>query len=197
MNEIRIASIVEGDGEEKALPILLRRIIQEIDPSLTPVVPKPYKQPSGSMLKSGGVERAIEAVSILYPQHSILIIRDSDDHCPGTIGPQLLSRAKSARPDLHVSVVLAHREYEGWFLAAAESLAGKRRLPTNLAAPSDPEAIRDAKGWLSRQMLASNRYSPTQDQPALTALLDLHLAHLRSRSFRKLWKEVERILAVV
>jgi hypothetical protein len=93
-----------------------------------------------------------------------------------------------------VSVVLAHREYESWFLAAAESLAGLRNLPPDLAAPAAPEEIRDAKGWLSKQMPRSMRYSPTQDQAALSAQFDMELARTRSRSFRKLWKEIEGIL---
>ena len=93
-----------------------------------------------------------------------------------------------------MSIVLAHREYESWFLAAAESLAGLRNLRPSLEAPAAPEEIRDAKGWLSKQMPPRMRYSPTQDQAALSAQFDLKLAAARSRSFRKLWKETEQIL---
>jgi hypothetical protein len=103
-------------------------------------------------------------------------------------------RAKQARPDLYISFVLVHREYESWFLAAAESLAGKRRLATELVAPEIPESIRDAKGWLSQHIQGPGRYSPTQDQAALSASLDLKRAHAKSRSFRKFWKEIEAIV---
>lgn len=106
----------------------------------------------------------------------------------------MIRRAKVARPDLRVSIVLAHREYEAWFLAGAESLAGRRNLNPNLTAPANPEDMRDAKGWLGRQMIGSRRYSPARDQPALSKHLDLALAKARSRSFRKLWKEVAAIL---
>jgi hypothetical protein len=98
-----------------------------------------------------------------------------------------------ARPDLHVSIVLANREYEAWFLAAAESLAGTRNFSSEMSPPPDPEEIRNAKGWLNKYLPRNMRYSPTQDQAALSQRLDLQLARTKSRSFRKLWKEIEAI----
>jgi hypothetical protein len=150
--------------------------------------------PSGRLLRTGGLERAIETVAELNPAHAILVLIDSDDDCPKELALELVRRAGRARPDLFVSIVLAQREYESWFLAAAESLPGVRNLRLDLTAPAGPEQIRDAKGWLSKQMPRSMRYSPTQDQAPLSAQFDLALARRRSRSFRKLWKETERIL---
>jgi hypothetical protein len=49
-----------------------------------------------------------------------------------------------------ISVIMAKLEYEAWFLAAAESLRGKRGLPSDLKITADPEYICDAKGWLSQ-----------------------------------------------
>jgi hypothetical protein len=91
-------------------------------------------------------------------------------------------------------VILAHREYESWFLSAAESLAGRRGLKADLVAPETPEEIRDAKGWLSKHLQGTGRYSPTQDQAALSHWLDLDRARLKSRSFRKFWQEIEGIV---
>ncbi len=195
MRLARIAPLVEGDGEVIGFPVLLRRIIQSIDPMIRPAVCPGFRHPSGSLRRTGGLERAIQAVAEVHPAHPILVLIDSDDDCPKESAPELVSRAKRARPDLTVSVVLAHREYEAWFLAAAESLAGLRNLSSDLVAPQGPEEIRDAKGWLSKQMPRSMRYSPTQDQAALSAQFDLDLARRRSRSFRKLWKEIEGILS--
>ncbi len=194
MKTARIAPLVEGHGEVLSFPILLRRIIAEIDPSATPAVPKGFRHPSGSMRRVGGLEAAINAVAEKHPEHAILVLIDSDDDCPKNLGPELKRRANDARPDLRISVVLAHREYEAWYLAAAESLAGKRNLSHDLIAPTDPEGIRGAKKWLTKQMPGSNKYRPTVDQAPLSQEFDLELARARSRSFRKLWKEVERIL---
>ena len=52
----------------------------------------------------------------------------------------MAQRAKQARPDPYISFILAHREYESRFLAAAESLAGKRRLANDLASLKFPKA---------------------------------------------------------
>jgi hypothetical protein len=191
MNVVRIASVVEGDGEVKALPILLRRIIEVVDPSVAVYVPQGFRHPSGSIRRVGGVERAVDAVARIYRNHSILILIDSDDDCPKTLGSSLYHRARTARPDLDISVVIANREYEAWYLSAAESLAGKRNLRADLVSPPDPESIRNAKGWLSKNTVSGTIYSPTQDQAALSQLFDLELAQCRSRSFRKLWKETK------
>jgi hypothetical protein len=77
--------------------------------------------------------------------------------------------------DLPVFVILAQREFECWFLAAAESIRGKRGLPADLAPPQDPEAVREAKGWL-RDRMQGRVYSETIDQPALAAVFDLNQA---------------------
>jgi hypothetical protein len=90
--------------------------------------------------------------------------------------------ARSAR-DLFVTA---------WFVASAESLGGCRGLPDGLEAPPDPEAVRDAKSWLSDRMTGGRSYAPTRDQAALVSAIDLTLAQ-RSRSFRKLVRELERI----
>jgi hypothetical protein len=77
-----------------------------------------------------------------------------------------------------------NREYEGWFLAASESL--------ELPACENPEAIRDAKGWIKR---AIGAYSPTVDQAGMTARFDLAAARERSDSLDKLCRDVARLLA--
>ena len=186
MKLVKIASLVEGDGEVRSVPVLLRRIIAALDPTTYPTLPRSFRQTSSTVLRPGGLERALDAIAEIHPNHAILVLLDCDDDCPKELGQSLLTRAKQARPDLVISVVLARREYEAWFLAAAESLAGLRHLKDPLAPPPNPEAIRDAKGWLTDRMATTARYSETQDQEALSARFDLILARNRSRSFRKL-----------
>lgn len=195
MRTVKIAPIIEGDGEVAAFPVLLRRIVLEIDTLVNAVVSRGFLKHRSRLEVPGGLETAIEAVAVLHPGHAILVLIDSDDDCPKDLGSELIQRANNARPDLHVSVVIAHREYEAWFLASAESLAGKRNLRPDLTCPPNPEGIRNAKGWLTEQMPPSMIYSPTVDQASLSHWMDLKLARDRSRSFRKLWKEIEIILA--
>jgi hypothetical protein len=126
----------------------------------------------------------------------ILVLVDADDDCPGTEGPAWLARAQKARSDKPVAVVFAKREFEAWFLAGASSLAGKRGMSTNLAAPPSPEEERGAKQWLTKQMEGSRAYKETLDQPALADVLDLDQARAGSPSFDKLCREVERLIGL-
>ena len=191
---VRIASIVEGHGECEAVPILVRRIAQELDPELAPEVHPVLRVPASRLVKQGEIERAIElAARKNSGQGAILILLDSDDGCPAEEGPKLLLRATNARSDLPISVVMAKREYEAWFLAAAESLRGQRGLPADLTGPQNPEGIRGAKEWLADRMPQGQTYSESADQTAFTALFDINAAR-RADSFDKCYREGVRLL---
>ena len=60
----------------------------------------------------------------------------------------------------------------------------------------DPDTIRGAKEWLSAR-IADGRYRETTDQPAFAAVMDLEMAHRRSRSFMKLCTDWSRFVAIV
>ena len=105
------------------------------------------------------------------------------------------TRRKAAQPDVSIGVVLAKREFETWFLAAIESLRGRRGLPDDLQPIPDVENVQDAKGRLTDLMAGSGVYSSVPDQPALATTFDMDLARQRSDSFDKCWREIERLLA--
>lgn len=194
MSHVRIIPIVEGDGECDAVPVLIRRIALDIDPGFVPQVLKPLRVPAAKLWKPDELDRTLKLAALkLQNAGGILILVDCDDGCPAKDGPELLRQARLARPDLTISVVLAKKEYEAWFLAAAESLRGKRSLPTTLACPSNPEDTRGAKEWLSRQMPPGTRYSETTDQAALTALFNMSEAR-KADSFDKCYREIYRML---
>jgi hypothetical protein len=91
---------------------------------------------------------------------------DADDDCPRDLAADLKARCYVAHPDVLISIVIAKKEYEAWFLAAARSLAGKRGLREQLDAPDDPESVRGAKEWLTARMPSDQSYSPTRHQAA-------------------------------
>lgn len=95
--------------------------------------------------------------------------------------------------NLPIAVVLAKREFEAWFLAAAESIRGRRGLRNDIHSPDDPEAIRDAKGWLSGRMESDRKYHEKRDQPALAASFDLEQAR-QADSFDKCYRDIVRLL---
>ena len=190
-----IASIVEGHGEVEAMPVLLRRIAEQVSVAHVVNAPRPFRVRRQNFLKPNEMERNVEFVATQSgPEGRILILLDANSDCPKKLATQIQERAQQARSDRIIRVVLAKMEYEAWFLAAAESVAGHRGIRPDFAPPSDPEAIRNAKGWISARMEPGRSYSPSTDQPALTAMFDLHAARKGAPSFDKLWRTVEALL---
>jgi hypothetical protein len=193
--EVRIACILEDHGEREAVAVIIRRVAAQLDPALAVYIPPPLRLPKSRLLKTGELERAVElSARRLAGQGAILLLLDSDDDCPAQLGPELFQRATVARSDIPLAVVIAKREFEAWFLAAAESLRGHRGLPHDLDPPADPEAIRGAKEWLGNRMQSGHRYVASLDQPALAARFDLETAR-RTDSFDKCYREIARLLS--
>jgi hypothetical protein len=198
MKDVRIAAIVEGHGECEAVPILVRRIALDLDiePGFIPCVLPPLRVPASRLLKEGEIERSVDLAARKLQRHGgIIVIVDCDweGGCPAREGPALLGRAVKARADFPVSVILAKKEYESWFLAAAESLRGKRGLSNIIEGPPDPETIRGAKEWLSERMPHGFSYSETDDQPAFTQIFDMAAAR-RADSFDKCYRDIRQML---
>lgn len=195
---VNIVSIVEGDGEVAALPVLLRRLNEWLSPGVQVRVATPIKVHRMRFLNRDeefGRYLALAAAKCTE-EGWILILLDADDDCPKELGAGILARAHAVVPHRPVAVVLANREYEAWFIAAATSLNGQRGLTLSVGdAHVEPETPRDAKGWVAHRM-TSGRYSETRDQPAFSALMRLEDALARSRSFRKLCDEWKRHMAI-
>lgn len=189
-----IVSIVEGDGEVVALPILLRRIGEWKIPHEYINVPRPIRVRRDQFLNREEIfNKQLQLAGLKCTEAGegwILILLDADDDCPVLLAEEILRRASNILPQHKISVVLANREYEAWFLAAAHSLHGVRGL--NIAdVVAEPDNVRGAKEWLKLRS-AEKRYGEITDQPALSAVMDLPAAFERSRSFRKLCTEIEK-----
>ncbi len=199
MSEIRVAAIVGGHGEVESLPILFRRIARALDQSLIVQVRPVLRVAESRLSKAGELEKHVEfAARSVGRRGGIFILIDCDwpNGCPKNDAPVWLNRARRARPDMEISVVLANKEYEAWFIAAAESLRGSRGLAADLTADPDPERIRGAKEWLSDHMPRNRPYNPTIDQPALTNDFDMQAAR-RADSFDKCYREIARLLTAL
>ena len=191
----RIVTIVEGHGEARAVPILLRRLAACLSPGLVVDAPRPIRVGRYKIPKAGELERTVElAARRAGADGCILILLDAEDDCPAEVGSELLRRARSERSDCDIRVVLAKAEYETWFLAACDSIAGKRGIAESAVPPPEPESIRDAKRWLSAHMPDDQSYSPKLDKPALTAIFDLDSARM-APSFDKLWRDMSSLLS--
>ncbi len=192
---VQIGCIVEGHGEVEAVPILIRRVAASLYPELSLVIPHPIRVSRSKVVKEGELERVVElAARNIGGEGAIFIILDSDDDCPAQLGPELRRRALKARSDLPIAAVLAKCEFEAWFLAAAESLRGKRGLKNEIEPPDNPEEIGDAKGWLRQRREDDRRYRETVDQPGLTAQFDLNQAR-NAASFDKCYRDIVYLIS--
>jgi Domain of unknown function (DUF4276) len=196
MVPLYVACIVEGQGDFNAAPALLKRLVKLVNPDVYADV-RSFRVTRSKLLLMGELERAVERAGRgLRSPGVVLIVIDSDDDCPKELAPLLLARAMgTANGRWPVGVVLAKSEFESWFIAAVESIAGDSGLPPNLVAPADPESIRDAKGWLQKAMPPGRKYSETVDQPSLASKFDLNAAR-RAASFDKMYREIERFCSL-
>jgi hypothetical protein len=202
-----VAPIVEGETEERCIKILLSRVWRELlaaaeREELCVLEPNPTKR--ASLVKNDHPEMAQKVEQsfrrlksrIRRPdadQGFILLLLDADEDCPATVAPRLLERARAARRDADIACVLAKRELENWFKAAAASLAGVSGLPNELSAPANPEEG-SGDAWLTRQMQRQDRrrkYTKPADAVELARRMDLQQCRDHSPSFDKLCRELE------
>ena len=122
---MKIQPIVEGHGEVAAFPVLLRRLVAEAQ-AWGVGIGRPIRVPRGKLVQQAEVERAVR-LALLQPEcGAVLILFDGDRDCPAQVGPTVQAWATTHTGELPCRVVIAHREYEAWFLAAIGSLRGYR-----------------------------------------------------------------------
>lgn len=124
---------------------------------------------------------------------AILVLLDAEDDDAQELRETLQDRANRAAT-LPVAVVVAVREFEAWFLAAKESLRGKRGIRADAAPPENPEGIRGAKERLSANMKGRS-YLDVDDQPALASEFDMKAATERCASFAALLEAVRGLVS--
>jgi hypothetical protein len=195
MSALLLSSIVEGHGEVQAVPILLRRLGQRLAPSLLLRLNSPLRVKRDRFLNNQAeFARHVDlAARKATSTGAVLILLDAHEACPAELGPQLLKRAREVRPDVRVAVVLARREFEAWFLAAASSLRNVAGLSSQIESPPRPEDISGAKEWLA-QHLPHRKYIAPRHQPAFAERFDLDSA-LRVPSFDKFFREVSELFS--
>ena len=180
-----IHPIVEGYGDVDAVPVLLRRLVDEAQ-TWDVGVGRSIRRKRSQLVQKTELQKAVR-LALLQPDCSaILILFDADDDCPADLAPTIHRWADAVAGGVPCEVVLAKREYEAWFLGSIESLRGLRGIRSDAAAHSEPETPRNAKGQLEERMHAESSYFERDNQPALSAQFAFPDAHRRCRSFRKL-----------
>ena len=154
---MKIQPIVEGHGEVEAVPILLRRLIAEAQ-AWRIQAGKSIRRTRHQLVHEPGLERSVR-IALEQPDcGAILILFDGDDDCPAELGPRLQRVASQAAHGTPCEVVIAHREYEAWFLAGFDSLRGHKMILDHAETPRDPERPRDARGRFETMMRPATSY---------------------------------------
>lgn len=206
MDANKIIPIVEGHGEERAVPCLIRRWLQHRGWDRYFKVPDSAINAKGcGKLKAAydkmrhlGIEHYVEAALRDNPQ-AVLVVIDADTECmnrgPGNgLGPRLLARAQNVKPDLPMAVVVANREYEAWFLANFQAIQIRGGFSAQARYPihAHPESHAGCKGLMAKLMGCS--YEETVHQLLLTDLMGFRPgACRRSPSYGKLMRDLEKL----
>ena len=189
MNERSIIAIVEGPGEENAVPALIRRILWERLGI--------YDIGIGKSKVAKGKHNLIIRLDAFIGHaikdgcSAILVLVDADADCPVELASNLARRAEALNAPVPIAIVCAKSEYETWFICSLSDNEGDgiRRnlgLPPSVVCPENAESIRNAKGWLRDRMPRNRSYREIPNQDALTHHIAINLAHEKSRSFRRL-----------
>ncbi|MBV8116575.1 MAG: DUF4276 family protein [Candidatus Eremiobacteraeota bacterium] len=186
----RVSSIVEGHGEERAVPALIHRVAAALGKE-TPHVLPPIRVRIGRFLNDETEfgEKLDLAANQTLGDGAVVVLFDNEDGCPAVDAPKLLHKMRNRRADVPITLVQAFREYETWFLYSLESL--QPLLPNWTPATTVNTMRRDAKGQIAHLM--GEKYEPVIHQVQLTRLLDIAAAR-NCDSFDKFCREMDIVL---
>lgn len=198
----KIFSIVEGPGEVEAVPVLLKKLLVEMQRFDICVGDVCNAHGCDNLIKPGGLEKFVDHAYSKRDCGAVLILMDADKQCPVKLALHLFQRVEAVGIRFPTAIVIANCEYEAWFLASLETIAGqdfggRPGLPAGLTYPGEVETRVGAKSWLSRQMPEGRIYKETLDQLAMTRLIDTDKARERSRSFRRLCHALEETVTAI
>jgi hypothetical protein len=206
MRKRMIVPVVEGFGEARAVPVLVRRWLhhRRFDRWFD-VTDLAVNAKGCGKLKTAfdagrhlGIEHYVHA-AVRARADAVLVVLDADDEClhrtPAQgLGPELLARARAAAGEVPVSVVVANRTYEAWLLAGRTALfrCTLVRHDAPLREIHDPEARAGNKGVISQ--FIGETYSPPLHQPELTKAMSFSPgSQHRAPSLAKLIRELQRL----
>jgi len=144
-----IQPIVEGQGDEAAVPLLLRWLRDEAQ-AWGLEVGRPHRRRRKLLVKKDSLQSALRVAALRENCAAILVLFDADDDCPKELAPTLEEWAREAAGGKPCAVVMANREYEAWFLASIEALRGWGAILPDATSHHEPEVPRDAKGQPAR-----------------------------------------------
>ena len=186
----RLLPIVEGHGEDKAVPLLLRRILESQGIYSFQILPARRYGEYPSVIKNFD-HLFLAAIKEKAPILWVMDFDAKDYDCPVREALRLYARADTLRPGWPLKIVFLVKEYETLFLhdeTATRTVFPD--IPRHTVFPSQPELIRGAKEWLSEKRPKGMAYKETIHQAKITAHLNIDQLRQKSGDFAHLERAV-------
>ena len=174
--------VVEGHGDGQAALNLVTRLWKDLG-----LAPFHWAEPirGKNLHQERGVQNVGEFLRAKADVGALLLLRDEDDGCPKEQAPLAGAWLRKMKLPFPSAVVLAHREFEAFFLPCISRIAGRKLvdpwgmeregLLPGTTFTDNPETIRGVKEWLSKHMPAGRAYKPTVDQLPLARMVDFQM----------------------
>ena len=180
--------ILEGAGDKQSVPNFIRQLLVTHEVFDIYIQPDPILKQNIPRLRSAGqLERFIK-YGASREGDSILLLLDSDAHCPNEIVVDFSMRIEKLPIEKKIGIGFFKCEFEVYFLYCLDLIA--ERYPEygwNLGdwnPDSDFETIINAKGFLSKRMKKGRSYKATRDQAKFASVIQFDRLRAGSRSFR-------------
>ena len=188
----RLGLIVEGRGEQMALPGLVQRVMHRREVFDWQVASNPVRIDRGRFAEH--FDDFSRAVRFLATDHdATLVVLDSDDDDPRELEMVLTRRAQDCAGHRRILVTPAVREFESWFLASLPELKGQGAVRPDASCTRAPESYAGAKGVFA-SCLSTGTYTETVDQKRYARLMDLDATVERSPSFARFVHAIDEIV---
>ena len=181
-----ILCIVEGDGETKAVPTLVNRILRQLRRHRTILADdrRVICTHDGSRITEPhaperrlGIEYYVQRAAREKPA-GILVVVDAEDRCRAraqgqpALGPELVARGKPFAGEIPLGVVVANPMFEAWFLADFHSLRSRRltlafRDHRRVANPREPRRLQGSDEGHPRSQVHRDRRPASAGRPGL------------------------------
>lgn len=182
------ALIVEGDGDQGAVPIIVRdrlhkRGVYDVN------VRKPFNAKGrGNLLRDGQLERWLQLAALDDDTCGVLVVCDAETDAPCELGPVLTKRCQQTLPTLPVRVSLAVRQFENWIVASSEAIRAETL--------EDVDDYEGAGGIATiRAWRRPRSYVKPLHQPGYAAQLDHAVVAERCPSFARLLRCIDELAA--
>lgn len=186
--------IVEGQGDEKAAPILVRKILEQhgrYDITLQPTQRRGEYPAVAKNFKNFFLAAIKERAPILW----IMDFDAKGYDCPYREAANLAGLAALLRPGWPIAFAFLVKEFETLFLhdeAATRSVFTD--IPKQVVFPEQPERIRGAKEWLSEKRPKGMAYKESVHQQKIAAHLNIDLLRQKSADFAHLERALLRLI---